>query len=56
MAERMMVIAAHIGDFVWRCGGAIAKNIQEGNAVRLVVLSDGIRGECNNYFKQPGWG
>ncbi len=54
MAERMMVIAAHIGDFVWRCGGAIAKNIQEGNAVRLVVLSDGIRGECNNYFKQPG--
>lgn len=54
MAQRMMVVAAHMGDFVWRCGGAIAKYIEEGNEVSVVVLSDGIRGEANDYWKQEG--
>lgn len=54
MAQRMMVVAAHMGDFVWRCGGSIAKYVQEGNEVLVLVLSSGIRGEANDYWKQPG--
>lgn len=54
MAEKMMVVAAHMGDFVWRCGGSIAKYAQEGNEVLVLVLSSGIRGEANDYWKQPG--
>ena len=53
MAETMLVIAAHIGDFVWRCGGAIAKYAAQGHAVHLLVLSDGIRGEANDYWRRP---
>ncbi|PWM21249.1 MAG: PIG-L domain-containing protein, partial [Oscillospiraceae bacterium] len=37
MAEKMMVVAAHMGDFVWRCGGSIAKYAQEGNEVLVLV-------------------
>lgn len=54
MAQRMMVVAAHMGDFVWRCGGSIAKYIEEGNEVLVLVLSNGIRGEANDYWKQEG--
>lgn len=54
MAHRMLVVAAHMGDFVWRCGGSIAKYIQDGSEVQVLVLSSGIRGEANDYWKQPG--
>lgn len=54
MAERMLVVAAHAGDFVWRCGGAIAKYAAEGNPVHIVILSDGAVGEANSYWKKEG--
>lgn len=50
---RILVVAAHIGDFVWRCGGSIAKYTRAGSEVRLIVLSDGLRGEANDYWKTP---
>lgn len=50
----ILVVAAHIGDFVWRSGGAIAKYAQSGSSIQLVVISDGLRGEANDYWKQAG--
>lgn len=54
MKKRMMVVAAHMGDFVWRCGGSIAKYTEEENEVLVLVLSSGIRGEANDYWQQEG--
>ena len=54
MEKKVMVIAAHIGDFVWRCGGTIAKYVRSGAEVHLVVLTYGIRGEMNAYWKKKG--
>lgn len=54
MAERMLVAAAHLGDFLWRCGGSIAKYLAEGSEVKVVLLSDGLRGEANDYWKREG--
>lgn len=51
MDKKILVIAAHIGDFVWRCGGTIAKYVRAGAEVDLIVLTYGIRGECNAYWK-----
>lgn len=50
--ERLLVISAHAGDFVWRSGGTIAKYIEEGAEVELVVLSFGVRGESNDLWKK----
>jgi len=51
MDTRILVIAAHIGDFVWRCGGTIAKYVKAGAEVDLIVMTYGTRGECNAYWK-----
>lgn len=53
MKNRIMVVAAHMGDFVWRCGGAIATYAAEDADIKVIVLSDGIRGESNSYWKKP---
>jgi len=53
MKQKMLVAAAHMGDFIWRSGGAIAKYAQEGHEVHIVVLSYGLRGESKNYWKRP---
>lgn len=52
--QRILVIAAHVGDFVWRAGGTIAKYATAGTEMDLVVLSYGLRGESNGYWKQEG--
>lgn len=52
--KKMLVVSAHPADFVWRAGGTIAKYIDEGNKVKLIVISYGIRGECNDLWKKPG--
>jgi len=52
MDKKVMVIAAHIGDFVWRSGGTIAKYVSCGAEVQLLVLTYGMRGEMNGYWKQ----
>lgn len=51
---RILVVAAHMGDFVWRCGGTIAKYAARGSEIRVIILSDGLRGEANAYWKQEG--
>ena len=50
--EKMLVVAAHIGDYLWRCGGSIAKYVAEGTDVKVIILSDGLRGEANDYWKR----
>ena len=50
--ERMLVIVAHVGDFIWRAGGAIARYIQDGHDVHVIALSYGVRGESNLYWKR----
>ena len=47
MASAILVVTAHVGDFVWRCGGAMALHAQRGVDVRLVCLSYGENGESN---------
>lgn len=49
----MLVVSAHAADYVWRCGGAIAKYAAEGAEVKIIVLSLGIRGESNDLWKKP---
>lgn len=46
MADRsMLVLSAHPGDFVWRCGGAIALSVARGERVVIGCMSFGERGE-----------
>lgn len=52
--QKILVVAAHVGDFVWRCGGTIARCVKLGMEVNVVVLSYGLRGESNEYWKQDG--
>nr|WP_202109440.1 PIG-L deacetylase family protein [Bordetella sp. 15P40C-2] len=43
----MLVVTAHVGDFAWRCGGAMALHAQRGVPVHLICLSYGENGESN---------
>ena len=52
--KRLLVISAHAADYVWRCGGTIAKYIDGGADVKVIVLSLGVRGESGHLWKQPG--
>ncbi len=52
--KKMLVVSAHAADYVWRSGGTIAKYIQDGAEVHVVVLSFGVRGESNDLWKQEG--
>lgn len=52
--KKMLVFSAHAADFVWRAGGTIAKYIDGGADVQVVVLSYGVRGESNDLWKQEG--
>lgn len=45
MAETLLVISAHAGDFVWRAGGAIAATAMRGERAVVACLSYGERGE-----------
>ncbi len=51
MANSMVVVTAHVGDFVWRCGGAMALHAQRGVQAHLVCLSYGENGESNSAWK-----
>src|SRR6478609_5868156 len=51
MANSMVVVTAHVGDFVWRCGGAMALHAQRGVQVHLVCLSYGENGESHSAWK-----
>lgn len=47
----MLVISAHVGDFVWRSAGTIAKYIKQGAKVHVIVLTYGARGESAGFYK-----
>lgn len=48
--KKMLVVAAHPGDVLWRCSGAVAKHVKLGGQVDVVVLTYGIGGEANDLF------
>jgi 4-oxalomesaconate hydratase len=50
-AESVLVISAHVGDFVWRAGGAIALYARRGHTVNVVCLAYGERGESARLWK-----
>lgn len=50
----VLCISAHAADYVWRAGGTLAKYAQEGNAVQVLVLSYGEKGESGELWKEPG--
>lgn len=52
--QRMLVVSAHVGDFIWRSAGTIAKYVQAGTAVDVLVLTYGARGESGAYWKREG--
>ena len=50
--EALLVVSAHVGDFVWRAGGAIALYQSRGHTVTVVCLAYGERGESARYWRQ----
>lgn len=52
--KKLLVFSAHAADFVWRSGGLIAKYVEAGADVHVVVFSMGVRGESNDLWKQEG--
>ena len=49
--QSLLVVSAHVGDFVWRAGGAIALYAGGGHAVNVVCLAYGERGESARYWR-----
>jgi len=47
----LLVVTAHVGDFVWRAGGAIALYATRGHTVSVVCLAYGERGESARYWR-----
>jgi 4-oxalomesaconate hydratase len=54
MSRRILVIAAHSSDFVWRCTGLLAKTVEAGGTATVLALSYGERGESGELWKAPG--
>ncbi len=54
MSKTGLVVSAHSADFVWRAGGAIALHAARGDAVTVVCLSYGERGESAKLWRQSG--
>ena len=50
--ESLLVVSAHVGDFVWRAGGAMALYSGRGHAVTVACLSYGERGESARLWRQ----
>jgi 4-oxalomesaconate hydratase len=56
MNDHVLVVSAHVGDFVWRASGTLAKKRKEGSDVRVIVLSYGERGESPWAWRQGAKG
>ncbi len=54
MTKKLVVVSAHVGDFVWRCGGAIALHVKAGYEATIICLAFGERGESARLFQEPG--
>lgn len=53
MSGTVLVVSAHAADFVWRAGGYAARAALQGDAVHVVCLSFGERGESQALWRQP---
>lgn len=51
-SESLLVISAHVGDFAWRAGGAMALYASRGHTVTVACLAYGERGESARYWRQ----
>jgi 4-oxalomesaconate hydratase len=47
----MLVVTAHPGDFVWRCGGAVAQAAARGRRAVIACLTYGERGESASAWR-----
>jgi 4-oxalomesaconate hydratase len=54
MTNRLLVVAAHPGDFVWRAAGTILRHRAQGEAVKVVCLSYGVMGEAGRLWNMGG--
>ena len=50
--ESLLVVSAHVGDFVWRAAGAIALFAGRGHRATVACLAYGERGESARYWRQ----
>lgn len=50
--EKILVVSAHALDYLWRCGGTIAKYTKSGSSVTIIDLTCGERGESNEIWKK----
>ena len=50
--QALLVVSAHVGDLVWRAGGAIALHSARGHPVTVVCLAYGERGESARLWRQ----
>lgn len=50
--ESLLVVSAHVGDFVWRAGGAIALYASRGHRATVVCLAYGERGESARFWRE----
>ena len=49
---KLTYILAHAADYVWRSCGTIAKYVENGANVTVVVMTFGVRGESNHLSKE----
>jgi 4-oxalomesaconate hydratase len=52
--KKILVVAAHTADWLWRSGGTIAKYAASGADIHIVCLTFGARGESGELWKTPG--
>ncbi|EHP70244.1 putative LmbE-like protein [Metallosphaera yellowstonensis MK1] len=52
MTSKLLVISAHVGDFVWRASGTVAKTVKRGGEAHVVALSFGERGESGGAWRR----
>jgi 4-oxalomesaconate hydratase len=53
MTGPLLVVSAHAADFVWRCGGYIAKTVAAGGRAEVICLTYGERSESADAWRQP---
>lgn len=50
--KKVLVLSAHAVDFLWRCGGTIARYAQAGHEVKIIDFTFGARGESDQVWKE----
>lgn len=50
--KKVLVLSAHAVDFIWRCGGTIARYAQAGHEVKIIDFTFGARGESDQVWKE----